>query len=72
MEEEIKHDLEDEIKIIAMQIEEIESLSNVILNALLNDHSGVSTKDIANSVSVLCDKSGQVKKNMNEYVDKLY
>ncbi|MDR1327164.1 MAG: hypothetical protein LBJ74_02020 [Heliobacteriaceae bacterium] len=71
MENEIKHDLEDEIKLIAMQIEEIESLSNVILSALLDDYSGVSMKDIANSMSVICDKSEKARNSIKEYLMKI-
>ena len=72
MEHEIKHNLEDELKLIGMQIEEIEGLSNVMFSALLNDHLKVSTKDLANSVSVLCDKSEKAKNSLNEYLEKAF
>lgn len=64
-------EIEEILENISLQIEEIESFTKVLFNALENDYSELDKTDIKNTVSILKNTVSNLKKAHYNLTDKM-
>lgn len=58
-------DEQDKLNEAKLQIKEVESLSKIILNAMMNKEDGTENEDAANAVSILTEKLSAISLLLN-------